>query len=78
MQAFPIADAAALIRDSIQLAVQINGKLRATIEVAVNAEKEQVEALAFAEPNVHKFLGGQTIKKVIIVPNKIINIVAGV
>jgi leucyl-tRNA synthetase len=76
--AFPKADAAALVRDSIALAVQVNGKLRATIEVAVNAPKEQVEAMALAEANVHKFLLGQTIKKVIVVPNKIVNIVVAV
>jgi leucyl-tRNA synthetase len=74
---FPKADADALLRDSIALAVQVNGKLRGTIEAAVNAPKEQVEAMALAEPNVLKFLAGQNIRKVIVVPNKIVNIVAG-
>ena len=75
--AFPKADADALLRDSVALAVQVNGKLRGTIEVALNAPKEQVEATALAEPNVRKFLEGLGIRKVIVVPNKIVNIVAG-
>jgi leucyl-tRNA synthetase len=75
--AFPKADADALLRDSVALAVQVNGKLRGTIEVALNAPKEQVEATALAEPNVQKFLEGLGIRKVIVVPNKIVNIVAG-
>jgi len=73
--AFPQADPAALVRDSIALAVQVNGKLRATIEVPSGAGKDQIEAQALAEPNVVKFLEGLSVKKIIIVPNKIVNIV---
>jgi leucyl-tRNA synthetase len=73
---FPVADAAALVRDSIAMAVQVNGKLRGTIEMALNAPNTLVEAAALAEPNVVKFLAGQSIRKVIVVPNKIVNIVA--
>jgi leucyl-tRNA synthetase len=73
---FPVADAAALVRDSIAMAVQVNGKLRGTIEMALNAPNALVEAAALAEPNVVKFLAGQNIRKVIVVPNKIVNIVA--
>lgn len=72
---FPLPDAKALVRDTVLLAVQVNGKLRATIEVAMNASKESVEALATEEPNVRKFIDGLEIKKVIVVPNKIVNIV---
>ncbi len=75
--AFPQADPDALVRDSVTLAVQVNGKLRGTIEVAVSAAREEIEKLALAEPNVVKFMDGQTVKRVIIVPGKIINIVAG-
>jgi len=56
--------------------VQVNGKLRGTIEVAADAAREQVEALALAEPNAAKFLEGLTVRKIIIVPGKIVNIVA--
>ncbi|MDG2524450.1 leucine--tRNA ligase [Stenotrophomonas sp. HITSZ_GD] len=73
---FPQADPAALVRDAVTLAVQVNGKLRGTIEVAADAPREQVEALAQAEPNAAKFLEGLTVRKVIIVPGKIVNIVA--
>ena len=75
--AFPVADPAALVRDAATLAVQVNGKLRATLEVALSASKETIEALALAEPNVQKFMEGLSVRKVIIVPGKIVNIVAG-
>jgi len=72
---FPEADPAALVRDALTLAVQVNGKLRGTIEVAANASKEDVEKLALAEPNVANFVAGKEIKKLIVVPGKIVNIV---
>jgi leucyl-tRNA synthetase len=72
---FPQADAAALVRDALTLAVQVNGKLRATIEVAVNASNESVQAQAMADAAVQKFIDGQTVRKVIVVPGKIVNIV---
>ncbi len=74
---FPAADPAALQRDAVTLAVQVNGKLRGTIEVAVNVAKDEIERLALAEPNVVKFMEGLTVRKVIVVPGKIVNIVAG-
>lgn len=73
--AFPKADPAALVRDSIAMAVQVNGKLRATIELPAGADTSLIEAQALAEPNVAKFLEGLSVKKIIIVPNKIVNIV---
>lgn len=76
-QPWPKVDSAALVRDSLTLAVQVNGKLRGTIEVAANASKEEAEALALVQPNVAAFLEGQTVRKVIVVPGKIVNIVAG-
>ena len=74
--AFPKADPAALVRDSVTLAVQVNGKLRATLDVAVDAAREDIERLARAEPQVAKYLDGHAVKKVIVVPGKIVNIVA--
>ncbi len=76
-QPWPVVDTTALVRDTLTLAVQVNGKLRGTIEVAASASKEEAEALARAEPNVAKLLEGQTVRKVIVVPGKIVNIVAG-
>jgi len=74
---FPAADAAALVRDALTLAVQVNGKLRGTIEVPASADKAAIEAMALAEPNVLKFTDGLELKKVIVVPGKIVNIVVG-
>jgi len=75
-QPFPQVDTAALVKDSLTLAVQVNGKLRGTIDVAADTSREQIEVLAKEEPNTAKFLDGLTIRKVIIVPGKIVNIVA--
>ena len=75
-QAFPQADSSALVRDAVTLAVQVNGKLRGTIDVAADAPRDQIEALGLAEPNAAKFLDGLTVRKIIIVPGKIVNIVA--
>jgi len=72
---FPVADADALVRDTITLAVQVSGKLRGTIEVSAHAEKTAVEQQALAEPSVAKFLEGQSIRRIIVVPGKIVNIV---
>jgi len=74
---WPQADPAALVRDSVTLAVQVNGKLRATIEVPTDASKEAAEAAARAHPQVQAHLAGLTVRKVIVVPGKIVNIVAG-
>jgi leucyl-tRNA synthetase len=74
---FPRVDPSALVRDAVTLAVQVNGKLRGTIVVPANVDKAEAERLALAEPHVAKFLAGQTVRKVIVVPGKIVNIVAG-
>ncbi len=76
-QPWPQPDPTALVRDTATLAVQINGKLRATIELPANASKDEAEALARAQPQVMHFLEGMTVRKVIVVPGKIVNIVAG-
>jgi leucyl-tRNA synthetase len=74
---FPQADPAALARDAATLAVQVNGKLRGQIEMPVDAAREAIEAAAIAEPRVAAFLAGLAVRKVIVVPGKIVNIVAG-
>src|SRR5690242_8905882 len=74
---WPGVDESALVRDSLTLAVQVNGKLRGTIEVPASAGKEEAEALALAQPQVSAFLKELTVRKVIVVPGKIVNIVAG-
>jgi leucyl-tRNA synthetase len=72
---WPQADTDALVADSIILPVQINGKRRAEISVPVDADKDMIEKMVLSEPQVEKFLDGQTIKKCIIVPGRIVNLV---
>ena len=74
---WPKADPAALVRDSVTLAVQVNGKLRGTLEAALDAPREQLEAAARALPGVVAAIGDQSVRKVIVVPGKIVNIVVG-
>lgn len=69
-------DERALVKDEITYVVQVNGKLRAKLEVAASASKDEIEALAQADENVQRFLDGLTIRKIIVVPNKLVNIVA--
>lgn len=68
-------DKDALVEDTINLAVQVNGKLRATIEVPLNSEQQAVKPIIFADERVMKFVDGKTIVKEIFVKNKIYNIV---
>jgi len=72
---FPQADPAALARASVTLAVQVSGKLRGTIEVAVDAPREEIEKAALANPDVAKYVAAATPKKIVVVPGKIVNIV---
>jgi leucyl-tRNA synthetase len=74
---YPAADPAALARDALSLAVQVNGRLRGQIEVPVSAAKDEIERMALADDNVQKFIAGIAVKKVIVVPGKIVNIVVG-
>ncbi len=66
-----------LKEDSVTIAVQINGKLKATITLPVNADQKQAEQIALSEGSVVRALEGKTVRKVIVVPNKIVNVVAG-
>jgi leucyl-tRNA synthetase len=74
-QAWPKVDRNALAKDTVTLAVQVNGKLRGTIAVPVSASREEIEQTALAEPKVADFIGAATPKKVIVVPGKIVNVV---
>jgi len=69
-------DESALVKDEITYVVQVNGKLRAKLDVSASASKDEVEAMATADDNVQRFLEGVTVRKVIVVPNKLVNIVA--
>ena len=73
---WPSVDESALVQDSLQLVIQVNGKLRGHIEVAADASRELIEATARENENVLRFTEGLTIRKVIVVPGKLVNIVA--
>ncbi|MBS7559174.1 leucine--tRNA ligase [Pseudomonas sp. TNT2022 ID1048] len=73
---WPVLDESALVQDSLQLVIQVNGKLRGQIEMPASASREEVEAAARSNENVLRFTEGLTIRKVIVVPGKLVNIVA--
>ena len=72
---WPEADAAALIEDEIELVVQVNGKKRGDIRVPREAPRAEIEAKVMADPAVQKFVGGQAVKKVVVVPGRLVNVV---
>jgi leucyl-tRNA synthetase len=73
--AWPTPDPAALTQDEIELVVQVNGKLRGQIRVPKDATKEAIEALALADASVARHIEGAAIKKLIVVPGRLINVV---
>jgi len=73
---WPAVDETALVQDSIEYVVQVNGKVRAKVQVAADADKCAIETAARDDENVQRFTEGKTIVKVIVVPNKLVNIVA--
>ncbi|MDP6436153.1 MAG: leucine--tRNA ligase [Gammaproteobacteria bacterium] len=73
--AWPVADEKARQSDSITLVVQVNGKLRARISVPADASKDAAEEAALTDDNVQRFIEGKAIRKVIVVPGKLINVV---
>lgn len=73
---WPIIDKAALVKSSITIVLQVNGKVRSKIEVPNGISKEDMEALAQEDESVKKFIDDKTIRKIIVVPNKLVNIVA--
>ncbi len=72
---WPVADENALKRDSLQLMVQVNGKLRSKISVSTSADADEIQAIALADSNVSRFIEGQAMRKFILVPGKLVNIV---
>ena len=72
---WPKADASLLVDDTVTIAIQINGKTRATVELVRGIAKEQAEKEALAHPSVKTALEGKQVKKIIVVPNRIVNVV---
>jgi leucyl-tRNA synthetase len=73
---WPQVDKTALVKDTLLYVVQVNGKVRAKLEVSASMAKEELEAMALADERVQSFTEGKTVRKVIVVPNKLVSIVA--
>lgn len=74
---WPTYDASKLVENTVQMVIQVNGKVRSHIKVARDLAKDKVEEAAKKDENVEKYIEGKTIRKVIVIPNKIVNIVVG-
>jgi leucyl-tRNA synthetase len=72
---WPEPDAAALEQEEVELVVQVNGKLRGSIRVPKAADRAAIEGLALANANVQRFVAGQNVKKVVVVPGRLVNLV---
>jgi leucyl-tRNA synthetase len=74
-RAWPVADPVLVVDDTVTVAVQINGKLRGTIELPRDAARDAAETAALAQADVMKYMEGRPPRKVIVVPNRIVNVV---
>ena len=72
---WPSVDETALLRDEIEMVLQVNGKLRGNMTVAKDASREAIETQARNHPNLEKFVAGQPIKKIVVVPGRLVNVV---
>ena len=74
---WPAVDEAALARESFELVLQVNGKLRGRLQVPIDATRETLERMALADENVQRFIEDKTVLKVVVVPGKLVNVVVG-
>jgi len=74
---WPAVDESALARSELELVVQVNGKLRSRLAVAADADRAAIEAAALADENVQRFIAGKTVRRVVVVPGRLVNVVAG-
>jgi leucyl-tRNA synthetase len=72
---WPEHDPAALVQDELELVVQVNGKKRGDVRVPRDADRKAIETLVLADANVQKFIDGQPVKKVVVVPGRLVNVV---
>ncbi|MDN3517320.1 leucine--tRNA ligase [Aquisalimonas lutea] len=75
--AWPQWDDSALVQDTLSLVVQVNGKLRGNIQVPADAARDAIEEAALAEDNVQRFIADKTVRKVVVVPGRLVNVVVG-
>lgn len=74
-RAWPVPDPQALVQDSIEVVVQVNGKLRGRVSVPATADEAQVREAALADANVQKWIEARPVRKVIVVKGKLVNVV---
>ena len=72
---WPAADPAALVQESVEIVVQVNGKLRGRVRVAADADESSMRGAALADENVRRFIGAKPVRKTVVVPGKLVNIV---
>ncbi|HQU14970.1 MAG: leucine--tRNA ligase [Chromatiales bacterium 21-64-14] len=72
---WPTPDSVALTRDTVEIVVQVNGRLRGRVEVPAGGDREVLEAAALGDPNVQRFLEGRPVRKLVVVPGRLVNIV---
>ena len=75
-EAWPEVDEAALVQNNIEMIVQVNGKVRGKVQVTVDADDETIKDAAQANENVQRFIDGNTVRKIIVVKGRLVNIVA--
>jgi leucyl-tRNA synthetase len=74
-QRWPVVDAAALVAESMDIVVQVNGKLRGRMTVPAGSGEEALRSAALADENVRRFVGEKPVRRVIVVPGKLVNVV---
>ena len=74
-QSWPSYDEKLLVEDEVEIVIQINGKVRDRVTVSISATQEEVKAVAVASPKIKELVAGKAIRKVVIVPKKLVNIV---
>jgi leucyl-tRNA synthetase len=75
-QSFPICDESKLVKDTIEMVLQVNGKVRAKFNVDASASKEAIEKMVYDDESLSKHFAGKTVRKMIVVPKRIVNVVA--
>jgi leucyl-tRNA synthetase len=75
-QSWPAYDETLLVEDEVEIVIQINGKLRDLIKMPIAATEEELKAVALSNPKIQERIAGKSVRKVIVVPKKLVNIVA--
>jgi leucyl-tRNA synthetase len=74
-QGWPVHDEAALLRDSVEIVLQVNGKIRSRIQVSPDTDRDELGRLALADSRVAAYLDGADPRKVVVVPGRLVNVV---